>query len=198
MPNEPDETPDPRTIRSRKVVLDAALTLMVERGIHALNIDGIAEQSGVAKTTIYRHWSSREAIILDALSSLIAPEAQGPTGTPVEQIHTLAWRFAEKIGTPPWSVLFPDLIALARRSERMRTVYEDFMRLRRQPVAEVIARAITADNIDAEADADVIALMILGAITFRQLVLLAPPDELFVRQVVSTALHQRVTTTASR
>jgi hypothetical protein len=93
-------------------------------------------------------------------------------------------------------VLFPDLIALARRSESMRSVYEDFMRLRRQPVAEVIARAITADNIDAESD--VIALMILGAITFRQLVLLAPPDELFVRQVVSTALHQRVTTTASR
>jgi AcrR family transcriptional regulator len=177
-------------------VLDAALTLMVERGIHALNIDSIAEQSGVAKTTIYRHWSSREAIILDALSSLVAPETQSPTGTPVEQIHTLAWRFAEKIGTPPWSVLFPDLIALARRSESMRSVYEDFMRLRRQPVAEVIARAITADNIDAESD--VIALMILGAITFRQLVLLAPPDELFVRQVVSTALHQRVTTTASR
>jgi AcrR family transcriptional regulator len=196
MPNEPDGSLDPRTLRSRKAVLDTTVTLMVERGIHALNIDGIAEHSGVAKTTIYRHWSSREAIILDALSSLIAPETQGPTGTPVEQIQTLAWRFAEKIGTPPWSVLFPDLIALAHRSERMRTVYEDFMRLRRQPVAEVIARAITADNIDAESD--VIALMILGAITFRQLVLLAPPDEHFVRQVVSTALHQRVTITASR
>ncbi len=196
MPNEPYESLDPRTIRSRKAVLDATVTLMVQRGIHALNIDGIAEHSGVAKTTIYRHWSSREAIILDALSSLIAPEIQAPTGTPVEQIRNLAWRFAEKIGTPPWSVLFPDLIALARRSERMRGVYEDFMRLRRQPVAEVIARAITTDNIDA--DADVVALMILGAITYRQLVLLAPPDEVFVRQVVSAALHQRITTTSPR
>ncbi len=196
MPNEPDVSLDPRTIRSRKAVLDTTVTLMVQRGIHALNIDGIAEHSGVAKTTIYRHWSSREAIILDALSSLIAPEIQVPTGTPVEQIHHLAWRFAEKIGTPPWSVLFPDLIALAGRSERMRGVYEDFMRLRRQPVAEVIARAITADNIDA--DADVVALMILGAITYRQLVLLAPPDEAFVRQVVSAALHQRISTISPR
>jgi AcrR family transcriptional regulator len=177
-------------------VLDTTVTLMVERGIHALNIDGIAEHSGVAKTTIYRHWSSREAIILDALSSLITPETQGPTGTPVEQIYTLAWWFAEKIGTPPWSVLFPDLIALAGRSERMRSLYEDFMRLRRQPVAEVIARTIATDNSDA--DADVVALMILGAITYRQLVLLALPDEGFVRQVVSAALHQRVTTTPSR
>jgi AcrR family transcriptional regulator len=187
---------DPRTIRSRKAVLDATVALMVERGIHALNIDGIAEHSGVAKTTIYRHWPSREAIILNALSSLIDPERQGPSGTPVEQIHTLAWWFAEKIGTPPWSVLFPDLIALAGRSERMRSVYEDFMRLRRQPVAEAIARAITAENIDA--DADVIALMILGAITYRQLVLLSPPDEGFVRQVVSAALQQRVTITSPR
>jgi AcrR family transcriptional regulator len=196
MLNEAEGSLDPRTIRSRKAVLDATVTLMVDRGIHALNIDGIAELSGVAKTTIYRHWPSREAIILDALSSLIAPETQGPSGTPVEQIHTLAWWFAKKIGTPPWSVLFPDLIALAGRSERMRNLYEDFMRLRRQPVAEVIARAIAADDI--AADADVIALMILGAITYRQLVLLAPPDEGFVRQVVSAALHQRVTTTPAR
>ena len=94
MPNEPDVSLDPRTIRSRKAVLDSTVALMVLRGIHALNIDGIAEHSGVAKTTIYRHWSSREAIILDALSSLIAPEIQVPTGTPVEQIHHLAWRFA--------------------------------------------------------------------------------------------------------
>jgi AcrR family transcriptional regulator len=196
MPNESDGCQDPRTIRSRKAVLETAVTLMMDRGIHALNIDSIAEHSGVAKTTIYRHWSSREAIILDALSSLIAPEVQAPTGTPIEQIHTVAWRFAEKIGTPPWSVLFPDLIALAGRSERMRGVYEDFMRLRRQPVAEVIARAITDGRIDA--DADVVALMILGAITYRQLVLLAPPDEQFVRQVVSAALHQPVTTTSPR
>jgi AcrR family transcriptional regulator len=196
MSNEPDRCRDPRAIRSRKAVLDASLTLMVERGIHALNIDSIAEHSGVAKTTIYRHWSSREGIILDALSSLIAAEPPSPTGTPVEQIHNLAWRFAEKIGTPPWSVLFPDLIALARRSERMRTVYEDFMLLRRQPVAEAIASAIAAENIDA--DADVVALMILGAITYRQLVLLAPPDEGFVRQVVSAALHQRVPSASPR
>jgi AcrR family transcriptional regulator len=196
MPNEPDGSQDPRTVRSRKAVLDATVALMVERGIHALNIDGIVDHSGVAKTTIYRHWSSREAIILDALSSLIAPEIQGPTGTPVEQIHTLAWRFAEKIGTPPWSVLFPDLIALAGRSERMRTVYEDFMRLRRQPIAEGIAHAIVADNLDV--DADVVALMILGAITYRQLVLLAPPDEPFVRQIVSAALRQPVTAASPR
>jgi AcrR family transcriptional regulator len=196
MLNEPDGSLDPRTIRSRKAVLDATVTLMVERGIHALNIDGIAEHSGVAKTTIYRHWSSREAIILDALSSLIATDTPDPTGTPVEQIHTLAWWFAQKIGTSPWSVLLPDLIALAGRSERMRTLYDDFTRLRRKPVAEAIARAIAADNIDA--DADVVALMILGAITYRQLVLLAPPDEGFVRQVVSAALHQRATTIPSR
>jgi AcrR family transcriptional regulator len=198
MPNEPDGSLDPRTIRSRRAVLDAAVTLMVERGIHALNIDGIVEHSGVAKTTIYRHWSSREAIILDALSSLIPTDTQALTGTPVEQIHTVAWRFAEKIGTPPWSVLLPDLIALAGRSEPMRTVYEDFLRLRRRPVVEVLAGAITDGHIDSDADADVLAFMILGAITYRQLVLLAPPDEHFVRQVVSAALHQPVTTTLSR
>lgn len=190
MPKEPSGSHDPRTLRARRAVLDTTVALMVDRGIHAVTIDSVAEHSGVAKTTMYRHWSSREAIILDALSSLIGPPQDAPSGTPAEQITTLAWRFADKIGTLPWSVLFPDLIALAGRNDRMRTLYEDFMQLRRQPVADAIAGVIAANNIDA--DNDVVSLMILGAITYHQLVLLSAPNEQFVRQVVATALDHHL------
>ena len=190
MKAELTKTHDPRTVRARAAVLDTAVTLMVERGIHALTIDGVADHSGVAKTTIYRQWPSREALILDALSSLIDGSQETPRGTAAEQITTLAWRFADKIGTPPWSVLFPDLIALAGRSDRMRTLYEDFMRLRRQPVADAIAEVIATTR--ADVDADVVALMILGAITYHQLVLRSAPNEQFVGQVVATALDQHL------
>lgn len=190
MSNESSGSTDPRALRARHAVLEAAVTLMVDCGIHALTIDSVAEHSGVAKTTIYRHWPSREAMILDALSSLVSEPQDLPTGSPSEQITMLAWRFADKIGTSPWSVLFPDLIAVAGRSDRMRTLYEDFMRLRRQPVADAIAKVIASNRIDA--DADVVALMILGAITYHQLVLRSSPNEQFVQQVVAIALNQRV------
>ena len=55
----PARDTDPRIERTRRVVLDAALSLLIERGYGELTIEAVAAESGVAKSTIYRHWPSR-------------------------------------------------------------------------------------------------------------------------------------------
>ncbi|MBV8904184.1 MAG: helix-turn-helix transcriptional regulator, partial [Acidobacteriia bacterium] len=45
--------PRPRSAKSHRKVLDAALSLVSERGIEATSMDAIAEASGVSKATIY-------------------------------------------------------------------------------------------------------------------------------------------------
>ena len=50
---------DPRIERTRQVVLDAALALVAESGYGAVTIEAVAARSGVAKSTIYRHWPGR-------------------------------------------------------------------------------------------------------------------------------------------
>ena len=47
---------DPRVIASREKVLAATLELLSQSGLSGLSIDEVAKCSGVAKTTIYRHW----------------------------------------------------------------------------------------------------------------------------------------------
>lgn len=184
----PDCHTDPRTIRSRRAVTDATVALMVERGIHALSIDAISEASGVAKTTIYRQWPSREAIILDALSGMMTEDADPLTGS-IEEITDLAWKFAVRIGTTPWSTLLPDLLSLAGRSPTMHTLYEGFLRGRRKPLAVAIGIAMEQGTVERYGDAEFLSLAILGPITFRQLVQLNPPDETFVHDVVTAALR---------
>ena len=49
----------PRSDEARRKVLDAARDLIVERGVANLRIEDVAARSGVAKTTIYRHWPER-------------------------------------------------------------------------------------------------------------------------------------------
>src|SRR6516162_10898962 len=55
-----------RVRRSKEAVLTVTLRLMFEEGIGGVSVDEVARRSGVAKTTIYRHWPSRSALLVDA------------------------------------------------------------------------------------------------------------------------------------
>jgi TetR/AcrR family transcriptional regulator, regulator of autoinduction and epiphytic fitness len=63
-------TVDPRVERSRRVVREAALAELVESGYGAFAIDAVASRCGVARSTIYRHWPGKLALITDALETL--------------------------------------------------------------------------------------------------------------------------------
>src|SRR5437763_14845266 len=57
----------PRSESARRAVLDAARILFERGGYHAASIEAIAARSGVAKTTIYRWWPNRAALLVALL-----------------------------------------------------------------------------------------------------------------------------------
>ncbi len=59
---------DGRLDRSRDpAILDAALAALAEHGYDDTNMNDIATRAGVGKAAIYRRWSSKAALIADAL-----------------------------------------------------------------------------------------------------------------------------------
>ena len=60
----------PRSDEARRKALDAARDLIVEKGVVNLTIEDVAARSGVAKTTIYRHWPERTSLIVDAVNAM--------------------------------------------------------------------------------------------------------------------------------
>lgn len=69
-----------RSARVVEAVIATTLELLGEVGFDALRIDEVAQRSGVNKTTIYRRWPTREALVHDALMSLTdhpLPERSG-------------------------------------------------------------------------------------------------------------------------
>lgn len=64
-----DTRPGGRSARVRASVLDAAFEELGEKGYDGFTMEAVAQRSGVHKTTIYRRWPSREALVLDALDS---------------------------------------------------------------------------------------------------------------------------------
>ncbi|MET9547697.1 MULTISPECIES: TetR/AcrR family transcriptional regulator [unclassified Streptomyces] len=71
-------TPDStrRSERSRRAIYDAALALVGEVGYAKLTIEAIAARAGVGKQTIYRWWSSKGAVLLDAFLDLAEQAAE--------------------------------------------------------------------------------------------------------------------------
>ena len=71
---------DPRVLRTRDAVLGAARDVLREEGWEQVTVLRVAERSGYARTTLYRHWPQR----LDLLRDLIREEARlshiTPTG----------------------------------------------------------------------------------------------------------------------
>src|SRR5256885_1383400 len=63
---------DPRIERSRRVILEAALEELGQAGYGALTIESVAARAGVGKSTIYRHWPGKLALVEDAFRTLKA------------------------------------------------------------------------------------------------------------------------------
>ncbi|MFN3701038.1 MAG: TetR/AcrR family transcriptional regulator [Alphaproteobacteria bacterium] len=70
----------PRSEKSRKSILKATNALLLYTSVQDLSIEAIAKKAKVGKTTIYRWWPNKAAIVMDALMS--QPGLQKPLSTP--------------------------------------------------------------------------------------------------------------------
>ncbi len=85
-PDEPGAPPRRRPGRPRRPgadesILAAAEELLIERGFDGLSIEDVATRAGVAKTTLYRRWHSKEELVLHVLAASAEADAVvTPTG----------------------------------------------------------------------------------------------------------------------
>jgi len=72
---------DKRVERSKTAISAETYRQLKEGGIGGVSIDEVSRFSGVSKTTIYRHWPSRSALLIDACSWLGSVYKAPDTGT---------------------------------------------------------------------------------------------------------------------
>lgn len=57
-----------RSAQSRRAALDATLALVTELPYPRITVDAIAARAGVSKATIYRWWTAKGALVVEALA----------------------------------------------------------------------------------------------------------------------------------
>ncbi|GAA2577446.1 TetR/AcrR family transcriptional regulator [Actinomadura fulvescens] len=177
----------PRSERAEKAILEATLDLLAaESGVAGVSIEAVAARAGVGKTTIYRRWPNKEALIVDALAS-----AKGTMPTPSgdsARDDLLAIALAmhgerhRKHAKCFWNVVgsaekHPELYARYR---------QDVIEPRRDVIRAVLRRGVGTGELRADLDVEVALAMLVGSLSLK-----TPKDELpegFPEAVVETLL----------
>src|ERR687893_2713261 len=83
----------PRREAARQAILDATKSLLETTTVRDLTIEAIARKAGVGKTTIYRWWSSKAAVVIDTLEAATPrahlAECKSVTAALSEQVRLL-------------------------------------------------------------------------------------------------------------
>ncbi len=180
---------DPRVARSRAAILAATAALLIEEGAGGITIEGIAERSGVAKTTIYRHWKSRSQLIFDGFESMLGTHPSPPPPGPVrERLTVLLNGLVRGLTISEWAPAVTALIDAGDRDPEIRSLVHDFLARRMAPCREVLQEAIRAGEVDSSLDVDVAVSALVGPVFYRRLVSREPMDAGFAGLVVDQFL----------
>jgi AcrR family transcriptional regulator len=181
---------DPRIIRSRQTVLEAALAELADVGYGAFTIDSVATRAGVARSTIYRLWPDKVALIADAFDTLnVQPRRPTEAIEPSrQQIVRMVEHLADVMRGSIFSACLPALIDGAERDRQVRAFHHDYNDRRRAALVSAIASAIDAGEVSGEIDAEMAALAIAGAVIYRRLMADTPLAQSEVGPLISTVI----------
>ena len=171
---------DPRVERSRLVILRAAVEELADAGYGGVTIESIAARAGVGKSTIYRHWRDRLALIADAFETFHEQMVPDLGDLPVRDAIALLLRHvSEVVVDSTFSRCIPALIEGAERDPRLREFHHRYSAERRQAIVDLIARGIQRGEISRQTDPELATTTLLGAIFYRRLMTSNPfnPDD---------------------
>lgn len=161
---------DPRIERSRQVILQAALDELGEVGYGTFRIESVASRARVGKSTIYRHWPDKLALIADAFETFHLQMSPNPeTGTPRGRVEAMVRHVAEVFIDSTFSVCIPALIEGAERDARLRRFHHRYSAERRQSLIGVIVEGTANGDFLPGIDPELAALALLGPIIYSRL-----------------------------
>jgi len=160
--------PPGRGERFRNAVLGAALQELADHGYAALSIESVARRADVHKTSVYRHWPHREALVLDALTTNVAGGLTIPnTGALETDLREFARGLVAWLSSPLGKAVVQATVSDASRvpeiGDLQRRFYAD--RLHRDEV--MIRRAVERGEIPADTDAAEVIKTLIAPIYLR-------------------------------
>ena len=179
-----------RSQRARQAVLDATADLVADVGVERTTIDEIASRSGVAKTTIYRHFSSKQALVVEAVHACTHIPVVTDSGSLRDDLiscfsGTTKASYDGRLGD-----MMLSLMDAAQRDPELGRLVRAQTDQRRRFATEVIERAVSRGDLPADVDVDLLVTLVAGPLVYTKLVRRQRVTDELVAAVVDSVLSR--------
>ncbi len=177
----PPLVPGPVTETRRKVIA-ATIDLIDRHNYRFVTIDAVVRASGVSKSTIYRHWPSREVLVLEAFAHQTNLRTRvSDSGDAFADLRTYLSKLAVRLDFDGAASTVAGLIGDALTDEEFARMFRATMvRDRRHTFAAIIRLGQQRGQIRSDVDVEIVVDALYGAIHHRLLVTRQPFDQRFV------------------
>lgn len=174
---------DPRVVRTRNDVLQAAVDVLVDEGWDAVTHPHVARVAGYSKATLYAHWPDRVALVRDAFARFGAMPHAEAVGTLREDLLTELRSFRTAMVEHRLDRALAVLAERAPTVPELVPVLEAFVTDGERPLRERLAPLLPSVQREAA------VLMLCGAVVHGRLLHGRAPDDEVLAEAVDAVLR---------
>lgn len=184
--------PDPARPRreTRTAILATAREILADSGVHGLTIEGVAARSGMAKTTIYRRYRSKQdlalAVVLAMTEEVVATQRNGDTRATLIGILDTAVSLLRD--TNMGRVMQGLASDIATDPELAALFDEHVVSLRIRRVGEIVQLGIEAGELRPDTDPTLLHELLFGPVYYRLLLSGRELDHGLAERIVGAVL----------
>ncbi|CAN5591649.1 TetR/AcrR family transcriptional regulator [soil metagenome] len=165
-------------------ILDATLDVLVDVGYDRLTMDAVASAARASKATLYRRWTSKAVLVIDALLSQKGQHTMPDTGNLRDDLLGTFCGMGGLADEKQTTILASVITAIARDEDFATAFRRDFIGPKAESSRAVFVRAQARGEIRPDLDLDLIAPALPGIVLHRQFLMGESPDIDFITQVI--------------
>jgi AcrR family transcriptional regulator len=167
-------------------IREAALTLLAERGFMGLTVEAIAQRAGASKATVYRWWSGKGELVVDAFFAKMVPRLPFPdTGSLRGDFLAQMRMVVHELNGPSGKTLAALLAGAQMDPALADSVRTRWIDRRRAEGRKTVDRAIARGELAPDTDLQLFFDLLYSPIYFRLLLRHEPLTEEFVESIVN-------------
>jgi AcrR family transcriptional regulator len=142
----PRKDTNPRIERTRRRVIEISAAILQEEGPESLTHARVAQRAEVGRATLYRHWPTREDLILDAMTA-VTLSISAPEDLPLNESLVAFMECLQRQLESPVGLAFGSLVERAGRDPRARAVLDALISDAAGQLRRLLHRAKQEDNL---------------------------------------------------
>lgn len=173
-----------RSAEARQKVLSAAQDVLGDLSVEGFTVEEVAKRSGVAKTTIYRHWESGNTLMLDALDCMVHTFPTPDTGSLAGDLEAFMGHVLPIVGDPKLVQTMLGVVAAAASDPEIAEVHQSMMAERMGPIRAIVDLAKERGELPTDLDTDLVLDLIEGPFFMRRMIRRQPIEDTTLRHMV--------------